>query len=194
MVASAVSGEGKTFTSVNLCLSIAREKDWNVVLVDGDCGKPQLTRMFGAEREPGLLDLLSGESNTFDSLVMPTNLPNLSFLPNGRRDPHAAELFSSVRMERLCAELNSSDPQRMIVFDSAPLLMAAESAVLATRVGQILLVVKAFGTPSHSVVEACDKLDSSKAINLLLNQASYQSNPHWDAGYGSYGSYEDAAV
>src|SRR5690606_7504988 len=105
MVASALAGEGKTFTCVNLCLSIARERDWSVVLVDGDCSKPHLTQLFSAEREPGLTDLLRDETLDFDSLVMPTDVDGLSLLPAGSRDPHASELLASKRMEELCESL-----------------------------------------------------------------------------------------
>src|SRR6185436_11282241 len=122
MVASALPGEGKTFTCVNLCLSIARERDWTVVLVDGDCSKPHLTRLFAAESEPGLIDLLRGPSLSFDALVMPTDVPGLSLLPAGSRDPRASELLASKRMDELCAALSAADRSRIVVIDSSPLL------------------------------------------------------------------------
>jgi exopolysaccharide/PEP-CTERM locus tyrosine autokinase len=181
MVASALSGEGKTFTCVNLCLSIAREKDWSVVLVDADCAKPHLSQLFGAEREPGLLDLLRDGSQSFDSFVMPTNIPNLTFLPSGARDRQAAELLASGRMEQLCDDAAAHDARRIVVFDSAPQLLAPESTILSSRVGQILMVVKAFKTPYQAVLSARDKLDPSKAINLLLNEADERD------GLGGYG-------
>jgi protein-tyrosine kinase len=193
MVASALSGEGKTFTCVNLCLSIAREKDWSVVLVDCDCSKPHLTKSLGAEGEPGLMDLLRDPSLSFNSLVMPTNIPNLFFLPNGTRERQAAELLASVRMEQICAELAAAGGRRMIVYDSAPLLLAPESTALSSRVGQVLMVVKAFKTPTQAVLVARDKLDATKPINLLLNESDDREGL---AGYGDgYGyGYGDAAV
>lgn len=193
MVASALAGDGKTFTCVNLCLSIAREKDWSVVLVDGDCSKPHLTKLLGAEGERGLMDLLRDPALTFDSLVMPTNIPNLAFLPNGTRDRQAVELLASVRMEQICSELATTGGRRMIVYDSAPLLLAPESTALSSRVGQVLMVVKAFKTPFHAVLVARDKLDPTKAINVLLNEADDSDGL---GGYGdAYGyGYGDAAV
>ena len=185
MVGSAMSGEGKTFTCLNLCLSIAREKDWDVVLVDGDCNKPQLTRLFGSENELGLLDLLRDPELTFDSLVMPTNLPGLSLLPAGKRDEQASELLASARMSTLCAQISNADAQRVIVFDSAPLLLTSEAPVLATQVGQILLVVHANRTPQQAVLRARDLLDQSKAINVVLNQVAATSDV-----LGSYGDYQ----
>ena len=184
-VVSALPGEGKTFTCLNLCLSIATERDWSVVLVDGDCSKPQLTKLFGAEREPGLLDLLRDPSQSFESLVMPTDVPGLSLLPAGGRDVHASELLASKRMDDLCTQLSSEDPARIVVFDSSPLLLTTEAAVLASKVGQIVVVVRANETPRVAVTAALEKLDQSKAIGCVLNQS-------WAAGgladhYGYYG-------
>ena len=106
-VVSALPVEGKTFTCLNLCLSIARERDWSVVLVDADYSKPHLTRMLSAERQPGLIDLLRNPSESFDSFVMPTDVPGLSLLPSGAHDPHASELLASKRMDEICAGLAS---------------------------------------------------------------------------------------
>jgi protein-tyrosine kinase len=189
LVSSAISGEGKTFTCMNLCLSVAREKDWNVVLVDGDCKKPQLTHLFGADGEPGLMDLLHDKSLEFDSVVMPTNIPGLSILPAGKRDEHASELLASARMGKLCEKIATQDPKRIVLFDSPPLLLTEEAPVLATQVGQILLVVQANRTPQRAVLEARDRLDPEKAINLLLNQADARENSSVYGGYGGYGQY-----
>jgi exopolysaccharide/PEP-CTERM locus tyrosine autokinase len=183
MVASALPGEGKTFTCINLCLSIALEKDWSLVLVDGDCTKPRLTQLFGAEHELGLLDLLRDQTLSFEALVMPTDVPRLSLLPAGRSDPHASELLASQRMQALCAGLVESDRQRIVVFDSSPLLLTTEAPVLASHVGQIVMVVKANSTPQQAVVAAVDKLDQSKAINLVLNQLDRRDE---GAEYGEY--------
>lgn len=189
MVASALAGEGKTFTCVNLCLSIARERDWSVVLVDGDCSKPHLTQLFCAEREPGLTDLLRDPSLDFDSLVMPTNVDGLSILPAGSRDPHASELLASKRMEDLCETLWADMGGRIIVFDSSPLLLTTEAPVLATQVGQVVVVVRANDTPQQAVLAALERLDQTKAIGCVLNQSWDTSEP--GGGYGYYG-YDDS--
>lgn len=187
MVASALPGEGKTFTAVNLCLSIAREQDWSVILVDGDCNKPHVTRLFGASHQPGLMDLLRDRSASFESLVMPTNLQGFAILPAGAHDERAAELLASSKMENLIAEISSADPRRMIVFDSPPLLLRPEAQVLGGHVGQILMVVHANKTPQRAVLAARDLLDPSKSINLLLNQVSARDGL---ASYGDYYGYQ----
>jgi exopolysaccharide/PEP-CTERM locus tyrosine autokinase len=189
MVASAVAGEGKTFSCVNLCLSIAREKDWNVVLVDGDVSKPHLTRLFSAESEPGILDLLRDQTLTFDSLVMPTNIPGLSFLPAGNRDQNAAELLSSRRMRDVCEQISAADAARLIIFDTSPLLLTSEAAILASQVGQVVVIVHADTTSRHAVASAIEKLDRSKPIGCVLNQQSARLGAVYGYyGYGEYGT------
>jgi len=190
MIASALPGEGKTFTCVNLCLSIARERDWTVVLVDGDCAKPHLTRLFGAEGEAGLIDLLRDPALSFDELVMPTDVPGLSLLPAGSRDPRASELLASRRMDELCAALSAADRNPIVVIDSSPLLMTTEAAALAAHVGQIAVVVRANETPRDAVLAALQKLDRAKAIACILNRnAEAAESP----GYGYYGYGEATA-
>lgn len=184
-VVSALPGEGKTFTCLNLCLSIARERDWNVVLVDADCSKPHLTRMFSAENQPGLTDLLRDSTQTFDSLVMPTDVPGFSLLPSGAHDPQASELLASKRMDEICAGLSSDGLGRIVVFDSSPLLLTTEAVVLASKVGQVVLVVHADQTPQEAVMAAVEKLDPAKAIGCVLNQ-NRGSQEHAE-GYGYYG-------
>jgi Mrp family chromosome partitioning ATPase len=186
MVASALGSDGKTFTCVNLSLSIAREHDWSVVLVDGDSVKPHLTRLFGADKEPGLMDLLRDPSTAFDSYVMPTSIPGLAILPAGARDKHASELLVSARMASLCAEISAANPRRIVLFDSAPLLLTSEAPALATQIGQVVLVVRANRTPQRSVLEARDKIDPAKAINLVLNDAASRDG-HLAYGYGYQG-------
>jgi exopolysaccharide/PEP-CTERM locus tyrosine autokinase len=184
MVASALSGEGKTFTCVNLCLSIAREKDWSVVLVDADCSKPHLTRLFAAENEPGLIDLLRDPVLKFEDLVMPTDVPGLSLLPAGSRDQHASELLASKRMDELCAGLSADGAGRVIIFDSSPLLLTTEAPVLASKVGQIAVVVRANATPRQAVLAALAKLDPVKAIGCILNQTGSETEHGEGYGYG----------
>jgi exopolysaccharide/PEP-CTERM locus tyrosine autokinase len=183
MVASALPGEGKTFTCVNLCLSIARESDWDVVLVDGDCSKPHLTRLFSADKERGLIDLLRDPSLSFDSLVMPTDIEGLSLLPAGTPDRHASELLASSRMDAICEGL-AKEAGRMIVFDSSPLLLTTEAVALASKVGQIALVVRANSTLRQAVRTAVDKLEPNKAVACILNQ-TYRTEFGLD--YGDYG-------
>ena len=192
MVASALPGEGKTFTSVNLALNMALEKDTTVLLVDADLPKPQISRTFGVDDEPGLLDVLLDESKDIESAVIPTNIRGLSILPAGRPTSNATELLASSRMERLVANLVNADPRRIVLFDSPPLLLTSESRVLAGVVGQIVVVVRAESTTRQAVLEAVGCLGEGKSVGLILNQS--QSAPaHVYYGYGDYGDPDRSA-
>jgi protein-tyrosine kinase len=192
MVTSAVPNEGKTFTCINLSLSISKEKDWRVLLVDGDVAKRHVSRVFGLEDQPGLLDILRTPRLSAEDCVVPTDVAGLYLLPAGQPDEHAAELLASARMERVAEQLAERDPRRIVLFDSPPLLVTSEAPVLATHVGQIVVVVKAAHTTHQQVQHAVGKLDPDKAISLVLNQAEFgdESLSHGGHyGYGRYGYY-----
>jgi protein-tyrosine kinase len=179
MVASAVPGEGKTFTSLNLALSVRLEEDVTVLLVDGDVVNPRLSQILGADDARGLLDVIKDPSLSCASAILPTDVPGLSFLPAGHQDPNATELLASVRMSEVASQLARQDPSRLVLFDSAPLLLTTESQALTQIAGQILMVVRADDTPQHVVLEAIEALAESKSVSLVLNQSMKQ--PH--AGY-----------
>lgn len=180
-VMSALPGEGKTFSSFNLAVSIAQEEDRPIVLVDADVVKPHLTEALGAQAEPGLLDLLTNKTLALADVLMVTDLDGLLFLPCGRSESNAHDLLASRRMETIVSELAGSDGA-IVVFDSPPLLLTNEARVLAALAGQILLVVAASRTPQAKVLEAAGLIDERKAVNLVLNGASGEHN---DYRYGS---------
>ena len=190
MITSALAGEGKTFSSINLALSIARERDRSVVLVDLDCGKAHISQLLDATDAPGFLDLLSDPSLNFDSLVMPTDIPGLSFMSVGKRGDHASELLSSGRMRELCESISAADPNRIVLFDSSPLLLTAEAPVLASEVGQVILVVRANKTPRQAVLDAYHRLEVSIPANLILTHAAARESVNVYGGYYGYGVSE----
>jgi protein-tyrosine kinase len=196
VVASALSGEGKTFSCINLCLSLATEKDWSVVLVDADVAKPHVSRLFGIEDRPGLLDLLRDHTLEFDALVCPTDVPGLAVMPSGERDELAAELLASARMESVCRTASEADSRRLIVFDSPPLLQTAEAPVLALHAGQIVMVVQADRTSQQQVLAALSKLHEQASISLVLNQmqggVDYAYGGYYGYGYGRNQEQESA--
>ena len=179
MIASAVPGEGKTFTSINLALSIRLEEDVTVLLVDGDVVNPRLSQILGADDVRGLLDVVKDPSLSLSSAILQTDIPGLSFLPAGHQDANATELLASARMQEVISQLSQQDPSRLVLFDSAPLLLTTESHALTEVAGQILMVVRADQTPQHVVLEAIETLSESKSVSLVLNQSMKQ--PH--AGY-----------
>jgi len=185
MVTSAVAGEGKTFTSINLALSMSQERDHSVLLVDADVAKPHISRMFGAENEPGLLDVLESGNLDLRSVILPTDVPGLSVLPAGKSRANASELLASDAMENVVAELSSSTTRRIVILDSPPLLQTSEAKVLARLSGQIAVVIRAEHTPRDVVESALASLNQEQAVNLILNQARFASNKYQFAyGYG----------
>jgi exopolysaccharide/PEP-CTERM locus tyrosine autokinase len=192
MVTSAMAGEGKTFTSLNLALSLRLEEDLSVLLVDGDVVNPRVSQMLGVENEPGLLDVIKDPGMSLGSAILSTDLPGLSFLPAGRQDPNATELLSSARMSEVVPLLGGHDAGRFVLFDSAPLLLTTESHSLAQVAGQIVVVVRADQTTQHVVLAALETLDEGKAISLVLNQSMRPPSAGYYYQYGSAGSRENA--
>jgi len=194
MIASAMSGEGKSFTAVNLALSLALEKDLHVLLVDGDVAKPQLTRVLGLDGVPGLLDSLRDPARDVESLIRATNVPTLSFLPAGSGGDDATELLSSPRMERTAALLGQHDSRRVVVFDSPPLLQTTESPALARIAGQVVVVVRADSTPQPLLLDALNTLQGHPGVSLVLNQSMQSgAKPYYYYGYDNKGSGEAPA-
>lgn len=185
MVASALPGEGKTFTAINLAFSIALEKDLHVVLVDGDVAKPQISKMFGAGSERGLLDAVIDPNVELESLILPTDVPNLLLMPAGTPSDHATELLASQRMLEAMDRLLHKDGSRIFLFDSPPLLLSTEAPALAEVVGQIVVVVRAEYTEHHVLLNALSRLPESCSPSLLLNQATQRSTGYYHYGYGA---------
>lgn len=189
MVASALPGEGKTFTSINLALSLALEKDLEVLLVDADVRKPHVSRIFDIEQEKGLIDLLVDNSLQASQVILRTDVPGLSVLPAGRSMETATELLASERMADVVAQLAAPDGRRIVLFDSPPLLLSTESRALATSAGQVVLVVRAEVTSQHAVKDAIAAIAADKPVSLILNQTGEPPS----SGYYGYGSYGDAS-
>lgn len=188
MIASAMSGEGKSFTAMNLALSLALEKDLEVLLVDADVAKPQLSRVLGLANQPGLLDALRDSGRDVESLIHATNVPALSFLPAGAGADDATELLSSARMERAAALLGQHNSRRIVVFDSAPLLQTTESPALSRIAGQIVVVVRAESTPQPVLLDALSTLQGHSAVSLVLNQSTQSgASPYYYYGYEGKG-------
>ncbi len=190
MIASAMSGEGKTFTSLNLALSLARDKDLRVLLVDADVAKPQLSHVLGLGESPGLLDALRGPQLDVESLIRATDVPTLSFLPAGVGSEEATELLSSARMEQIAELLGRPDGRRIVVFDSPPLLQTTESPALTHVAGQIVVVVRAESTPQPVLLDALKTLEGHPSVSLVLNQSTQSvTSGYYYYGYGyGYGS------
>ncbi|MFO7305179.1 MAG: XrtA-associated tyrosine autokinase [Gammaproteobacteria bacterium] len=191
MVASALPGDGKTFTCINLAFSMALEKDLSVLLIDGDVAKPQISELLDLRSEPGLLDVLRDDSLDVESVILSTDVPRLSVLPAGQQTDVATELLASARMEAVLRQITARDPNRIVLLDSPPLLATSESRVLASIAGQIVLVVRANQTPQQAVVDALDLIEEGKSIGLVLNQATENVRKGYYDYYGQSASNQD---
>ena len=171
MVTSSLPGEGKTFTAINLALSIAMEVDTTVLLVDGDVAHPGVPGVLGIPNSPGLLEILTRDDVDFADALLRTNVANLSILPAGSHHRRATELLASEQMALFLRELATRYSDRIIIFDSPPLLATTEARVLATHMGQIIMVVAADSTRQHAVNLALATLESCPNVQMMLNKA-----------------------
>ncbi len=184
MVTSALAGEGKSFTAINLAMSIATELDTTVMLVDADVARPSVLRVLGLPPGPGLLDLVLDDTLDMSSVLLKTNIDKLSILPSGTPHERATELLASDAMIRLLENMASRYSDRIIIFDSPPLLLTTESRVLAAHMGQIVLVVRAESTLQSDVHHALSNIESCPVKMLVLNQARTASKGTYGYGYG----------
>jgi protein-tyrosine kinase len=188
MVTSALAGEGKSFCTVNLAMSIAMEMDRTVLLVDADVARPSIPKILGVGTERGLLDILVEEDLSLADVLIKTDVEKLTLLTAGRRHSHSTELLASRNMEELLKELAERYADRIVIFDSPPLLLTSEARVLATQMGQIVLVVEAETTSQQAVRETLRQIESCDVVNLIYNKARTFSGGEY---YGYY--YHESA-
>jgi exopolysaccharide/PEP-CTERM locus tyrosine autokinase len=188
MVTSALPGDGKTFTSINLALSLALERDLSVLLMDCDVVRRHISQIFGMADEPGLLDGLTNNSADLEALVIGTNVRGLSILPAGTPTEGTAELLSSNRMRHIVTSLCARSPRRLLLLDSPPLLITDEARALVKIAGQIALVVRADHTPRQAVLDAISMFHAEQAGGIILNDVHVsRSEKYYGYGYESYG-------
>jgi len=201
MITSAVAGEGKSFTAVNLALSIANELDHTVMLVDADVARPSVARMLGiaatspeAPAAQGLLDVLDGRAS-MSGVILRTNVDKLSVLPSGTHHERATEMLASEAMSKLLDEMARRYPDRIIIFDSPPLLLTTEARALATHMGQVVVVIHAEHTAQAAVREALSAIEACPVRLLLLNQANAAAGEAYGQGYGyGYGGGPESVL
>lgn len=188
MVTSSLPGEGKSFTSINLAMSIAMELDTTVMLVDADVARPSILNMLGLPPAEGWLDVVQENSVDISQVLLRTNVKKLSVLPSGTKHPRATELLASDAMIRLLEDISRRYQDRIIIFDSPPLLMTTEARALAMHMGQIVMVVRAGHTTEAAVREALATIDSCPVKMMILNQSRQSAAEGYGYGYSlAYG-------
>lgn len=170
MITSSLPGEGKTYCAINLAMSIAMELDHTVLLIDADVARPSVLRTLGLPAQRGLMDILLDDKIDVADVMLRTNVDTLSILPAGTSTARATELLASQTMKSLVYEIANRYPDRIVIFDSPPLLLTSEAHVLATHMGQIVLVVEAETTTQHAVKESLRQLEGCSNVNIIYNK------------------------
>lgn len=189
MVTSARPGEGKTFTAINLAMSIATERDLHVMLIDADVYKHELCARLGAPNDQGLVDLLVDDSLHLPDILLRTNIDNLTILPSGARHPSAPELLASQRMAAFMKDIAARYPDRIIIIDAPPVLASSEPGVLALLVGQIIMVVESNKTDRHNLEQSLALVSNCPDISFVLNKTSSAFGSGQYSAYTYYDEY-----
>jgi protein-tyrosine kinase len=182
LVASALAGEGKSYSAANLARSLALEPDYSILLIDADVANPRITQALGLLERKGLMNALVEPDCDVERLIVTTDIEGLAVLPAGGSHENATEYFSSERM-RAVLQVLQTDPHRIIVIDSLPVLLTTEARVLAPLAGQVLMVVRSESTPQSAVEQAVGIIGKGVNVKLLLNAVVRTKA----AGYFGYG-------
>lgn len=187
LICSAHPDEGKTFCALNLALSIAAEKDNEVLLVDADFAKPSILSSLGLEGSKGLMDALADPDLDVENCIIHTDIPGLAILPAGDQTNADTEYLASSRTAQVLDRLTRHNPNRIVIFDSPPALSASPASVLATHVGQVLMIVKADETTETALRDALSLLAGCDHIQLLLNGTKFSPTGRRFGSYYGYG-------
>lgn len=188
LVCSPLPGEGKTFCATNLALSVAVEKDIEVVLVDADFAKPSILALLGLSGGgKGLMDAFTDPALRVEDCVIPTDIPNFFVLPAGNRTASDSEYLAAGHTGQVLDRLTRGAPRRLVIFDSPPALAASPAAELASHVGQALVVCRADQTGRSALEDALTLLSACPDIKLVLNAANFSPSGRRFGAYHGYG-------
>lgn len=189
MITSAVPGEGKSFSAINLAISIAMELDHTVLLIDADVARPSVLNILGLAPSKGLMDVLLSDGDIrLPDVLLKTNIEKLSILPAGASHQRSTELLASDAMNQLVAEIATRYSDRVVIFDSPPLLATTEARVLASHMGQVVMVVEAGKTTQGMVNQALSTIETCPLKLMLLNKTRDPgSSGYYGYHYGPYG-------
>ncbi|MBT0585658.1 XrtA-associated tyrosine autokinase [Alteromonas oceanisediminis] len=186
MVSSARPNEGKTYTAINLALSIALEQDKTVLLVDADVLRPSIARELGLDSGNGLMEYLLGECPSLTDVIYHTNIDKLRIIPAGKSHHLSTELLSSEKMLKTVGEFSSRYSDRVVIIDTPPLLGINETAVLANLAGQAVIVVEENQSKLQVVKDAVNLLSPDMAKGFVINKSVRNSGASSDYYYGYY--------
>lgn len=179
MVTSSVTGEGKSFTSMNLAMSIAYEYNYTVLLIDGDITKKMSSKVFGTTGSNGLIEYLTDKEKNLENLILKTNIEKLNLIPSGSNSERVTELFASNKMTNLINEISNRYNDRLIIIDTPPVLEDSSAKVLSELADQVLYVIEAEKTPKHIVEQGLKILGRDTDIGIILNKSNLRHNPSY---------------
>jgi len=174
-VTSPGEGEGKTLTAINLAISIAREVDYTVLLVDANLRHPWMLEHLGLAHRKGLSDYLTDDTPISELLLRPSRVEHLVILPGGRPLINSAEMLNSPKMAQLVKDMKSRYHSRIIIFDLPPVLTSADALAFSPYVDAALLVIEEGATQKHEIEHAIELLSSTNIIGTVLNKAELKS-------------------
>ncbi len=167
MVTSAMPGEGKSLTAVNLALTFSQSYHKEVLLIDADLRRPRLHEMFGFDGGDGLTQFLTAPNERM--LPVRSVAPRLSLVTAGEATPDPMAKLTSARMKRAFAQ--ASEAFDWVIVDTPAAAILPDAELIAAMVDGVLLVIRARSTPYESVKRAVDAIGRSRIVGVVLNQA-----------------------
>jgi receptor protein-tyrosine kinase len=186
MVTSSRPSEGKTFTAVNLALSIALEKDKTVLLVDADVLRPNVMRTLELKNKEGLMEYLLDEKKDISEVMNTTNVENLRIIAAGKSHHLSTELLASEKMYDAVEQFANRYPDRVVIVDTPPMLGINETAILANLAGQAILVTEESKSRLVDIENAVNQLNPDMAIGFVVNKSARGNTDGTGYGYGYY--------
>ena len=183
LITSSISGEGKSFISINLTSSIAM-LDKRVVVLELDLRKPKISTYLGISKDKGLSNYLIGQADV-DELIKPTTLsPNMFVISSGPIPPNPSELLSNGRLETLLNELRKQFDY--IILDTPPVGIVADATLVSEFADAAFYLVRHEYTP-RTYMRLLNELKTSKrfkSINVIFNGVNYRNSSEYGYGHG----------
>lgn len=183
MVTSAIPGEGKTLTSINLAMTFAREFSQTVLLVDCDLRRQRIHQMLGYESGKGLADYFI-DAEPLQNLIVWPGIEKMTIISGGRMIDAGSEFLGSQGMKGLVEDMKSRYRERYIIFDAPPILIGADTMALAPLIDYIVVVVRAGHTSAKDLQSALGMLPKEKVVGMVLNRGVSSEQEYYQAKYG----------
>jgi protein-tyrosine kinase len=169
MITSALPGEGKTVTSINLAMTFAKAYNQTVLLMDCDLRQQKAYRYMGIASDLGIIDHLV-DGRPLNEIIIWPRIEKMTMISGGRTVNESAEVLGSPKMRALVQEMKMRYTDRYILLDSAPVLSGADALTLTSLADGIVMVVEAGRTPLREIREALELMPEEKFLGFVLNK------------------------